>query len=285
MAATESMRLARAIARSGLASRREAERWITEGRVEVNGEPIHHPATTVDPSRDAVKVDGKLLPERPDTSFYVMFKPKGTITGRDDPQGRDTIFDIVELPHRLEPVGRLDYNTEGALLLTNDGDLAHVLTHPSSKVPKRYLAKVWRTPSEKTLERLRRGIQLEDGRTAPAKVRIAERTDTGNAWLEITVTEGRNHLVRRMLEAVNHPVSKLRRESFATISIRGMERGDIRALTAEEVARLEDIVEGKAPKRAGQEFKYKKGFARPKQRPNKPLSKKKSRRRSKPNKN
>ncbi len=270
------MRLARAISRAGLASRREAERWIVDGRVEVAGETVRHPGTVVDPDADDIRVDGKPLPPPPRRVYLLLYKPKGTITTREDPQGRKTVFELVDLPERVEAVGRLDYNTEGALLLTNDGDLAHALTHPSSRVPKRYLAKVWRTPDERTLERLRRGVQLDDGRTAPAKVRVAEQTDTGNAWVELTVTEGRNLLVRRMMQAVNHPVSKLRRESFATISIRGMERGEVRELTGEEVARLEDIAGGVQPRKAGHEFRYKKGFARPKQRRNKPLSRKKS---------
>ncbi|RME26032.1 MAG: rRNA pseudouridine synthase [Deltaproteobacteria bacterium] len=269
------MRLARAIARAGLASRREAERWIVDGRVEVEGEIVRHPGTVVEPDAD-IRVDGKPLPPPPRRVILLLYKPKGTITTRDDPQGRKTVFDLVDIPERVEPVGRLDYNTEGALLLTNDGDLAHALTHPSAKVPKRYLAKVWRTPDERTLERLRRGVKLEDGRTAPARVRVVQQTDNGNAWVELTVTEGRNLLIRRMMQAVNHPVSKLRRESFATISIRGMERGEIRELTAEEVARLEDIANGVPPRKAGHEFRYKKGYARPKPRPNKPLSRKKA---------
>jgi len=275
----DSERLARVIARTGFASRREAERIVQDGRVEVNGTVVYHPGQPVDPVNAHIRVDGKPLPRPPPLVYYLLFKPRGTITGRDDPDGRDSVLDLVaQLPQRVEPVGRLDYNTEGALLLTNDGDLAHKLTHPSSLVPKRYLAKVWHTPSDKTLERLRRGVILDDGRTAPAQVRIAESTDTGNCWLEITVTEGRNRLVRRMLEAVGHPCSKLRRDSFATISIRGMERGAVRPLTGEEVSRLQDIAEGKDPAKAGHAFRYKKGFARPQPKPNKPLSRKKAQR-------
>ncbi len=270
------VRLARVIARSGLTSRRDAEAWIQAGRVEVNGAVVWHPGHPVLPT-DSIRVDGKVLPADPPLVYYLLYKSKGTITGRDDPQGRESVLEACEaLPYRVEPVGRLDFNTEGALLLTNDGDLAHVLTHPSSQIPKRYLAKVWRTPSEKTLERLRRGVQLEDGRSGPALVRVVESTDAGNCWVEVTVTEGRNHLVRRMLEAVGHPCNKLRRESFATISLRDMERGELRPLTGEEVARLRDIAKGVDPARAGQTFRYKKGFARPKERPNKPLSQKKA---------
>lgn len=276
-AAPAKTRLARVIARSGAASRRSAEKVVQDGRVEVNGSVIWHPGHPVDPDRDHIRVDGKPLPKPPPLVYYLLFKPKGTITGRDDPGGRKSVLDLVEdLPHRVEPVGRLDFNTEGALLLTNDGDLAHKLTHPSFGVPKRYMAKVWRTPSERTLNRLRNGVMLEDGRSAPSLVRVAETTDNGNCWLEITVTEGKNRLVRRMLEAVGHPCNKLRRESFATLSIRGMDRGALRPLSAEEVARLQDIASGKDPAKAGHAFRYKKGFARPKSRPNKPLSRKKA---------
>ena len=207
-----------------------------------------------------------------------MYKPRGVVTTRNDPDGRKTVIDLLpELRVRVEPVGRLDLNTSGALLLTNDGDLANQLAHPNTKVPKRYLAKVWRTPSEKTLNRLRRGIQLDDGRTQPCKVRVSEQTDTENAWLEITVTEGRNRLIRRMLEKVNHPLSKLRRESFATLSIRNMEPGQIRPLTGEEIRRVQDIADGTPAERAGHTTRYKEGFARPKPaRTGTPLSRKKA---------
>ena len=265
------MRLAHLISSRGLASRREAEGWIREGRVKLAGEVVTNVATSVD--EDArVLVDDQPLPRAPRKVYYLLYKPKGTITGRNDPKGRKSVFDLLEdlKGPRVEPVGRLDYDTEGALILTNDGDLAHKLTHPSSKVPKRYVAKVWRTPTDQTLERIRRGVRLDDGVTQPCKVRIAEGTDSGNCWLEITVTEGRNRLIRRLLEAVNHPVSKLRRESFATISLRGMERGDLRPLTAEEVQRLKDLGAGKSASRAGSAARYKKGHARPKPRKPRP---------------
>jgi 23S rRNA pseudouridine2605 synthase len=192
-----------------------------------------------------------------------MYKPRGCITGRDDPQGRPSVFDVLgDLGTKVEPVGRLDFDTEGALVLTNDGDLANALTHPKNQIPKRYLAKVHRSPDERDLTALRDGVFLEDGKTAPAKARVISRTDTENAWVEITVTEGRNRLVRRMLSALGHPVSKLRRESFATLSIRGMERGQVRALTGEEISRLRELALGTRPQRAGR--KRGKGFAKPK---------------------
>ena len=259
------MRLARLISTRGLASRREAEEWIRAGRVKVDGEIVTNVATTVSDGEE-VRVDDTPLPPAPRLVYYLLYKPKGTITSRSDPKGRTSVFDLLTdlKGPRVEAVGRLDYDTEGALLLTNDGELAHKLTHPSSKVPKRYLAKIWRTPTDQTLARLRKGVRLDDGMTLPCKARVAEGTDGGNAWIEITVIEGRNRLIRRMLEALNHPVSKLRRESFATVSIRGMERGDVRPLSREELERLRDLVAGTSPGRAGKSTRYKKGHARPK---------------------
>lgn len=271
----ESIRLAKLIARRGLTSRRDAETWIADGRVTVNGE-VADGSQPVDPDEDEVRVDGRPLPPPPPLLALAMYKPRGVITSRDDPEGRRSVFDLLEgIAHRVEAVGRLDFDTEGILLLTNDGDLAHALTHPTRKVPKRYLAKVYRTPDERDLAALEKGVMLEDGRTQPAKVRIVEATDKENAWVEITVTEGRNRLIRRMLGALGHPVSKLRRESFATISLRGMERGDVRVLTGEEIQRLRDIALGRAPARAGKRRRA--GFAKPKPKPVKPLHRKKAR--------
>ena len=259
--------IARLIASRGMASRRKAEQLVFDGLVTVDGEVVTHPAMQVDPEAVEIRVDGDVIPKAPPPLYYIVYKPKGCITGRDDPQGRKSIFDVVnELPHRVEPVGRLDYDTEGALLLTNDGALAHALTHPSRKVPKRYRVKVWKTPSEKSLTQIRKGqIFLEDGRVPPCKVRVIEKTDTENAWIDITVTEGRNRLIRRLFSQIGHPVSKLRRETFATISIRDMERSQVRPLTAEEVRRLRDLAEGRKPVQAGK-LVYKKGYAKPKPR-------------------
>lgn len=260
----ETRRISKVIARTGFASRREAEGVVEAGRVSVNGKVVHHPGHPVGP-QDHITIDGNPLPQPAKHVYFLLNKPRGVITGRNDPEGRKSVFDLIEqIGDRVEPVGRLDMDTEGVILLTNDGDLAHKLTHPSMHVPKRYMVKVWRAPDEKTLNRLRNGIRLEDGRTSPCKVRIVERTDSGNAWLEVTVTEGRNRLIRRMLEHVNHPVSKLRRESFATISARNCERGHVRQLTGEELRRLQEIANGVDPKRAGQTTRYKKGFAKPK---------------------
>lgn len=258
------VRLAKLIASRGLSSRREAERWIEEGRVTVNGTCVRGP-TMVDPDADAIRVEGRALPPEPEKVYLLVYKPKGYITGRDDVHGRKSVLDLVDgIGARLEPVGRLDLDTEGALILTNDGDLAHGLTHPSRRVPKRYLAKVWRTPSEGKLTMIREGkVQLEDGRLGPSRCRVVDATDSENAWVEITVTEGRNRVVRRVFQQLHHPVSKLRRESFGTISIRGMERGDVRRLTRAEVIRLQDLASGTQPQRAGK-VRSRKGFAKAK---------------------
>lgn len=264
---SRSVRIAKLISERGLTSRRDAESWITDGRVSVNGSVLDSPAVVVNPAFDTVMVDGRPLPARPDMVYFLLYKPKGVIVTRNDPQGRKSVFDLLEFHERVESVGRLDFDTEGALLLTNDGDLAHALTHPSREVPKRYMAKVYRTPDARDIKAIEDGVFLEDGKTRPAKVRVVESTDKANAWVEITVTEGRNRLIRRLFAQLGHPVSKLRRESFATLSIRTMERGQVRKLTHAEVLRLQDLAAGRSPSRAGKK-KRGKGFAKAKVKPN-----------------
>jgi 23S rRNA pseudouridine2605 synthase len=264
--AAETDRLARVIARSGKASRREAERIVEEGRVTVNGETVHHPAHAVHP-KDDIRLDGKRLPKAPPRTTLLVYKPRGTVTVRDDPAGRPSVLDLVD--GKLEAVGRLDFDTEGALLLTNDGDLRNKLTRPSAAVPRRYLVKVWKTPDEKQLDRIRNGLAIETApgareRTEPCKARVVEGTATGNAWVEVTVTSGKDLTVKAMFAAIGHPVSKLRRESYATISLRGLSRGESRALTGAELTRVEDIADGVEAQNAGKKSRYKKGYARPK---------------------
>jgi len=278
---SEGVKLAKLIADRGLASRRQAEIMIMEGRVTVNDEPARV-ADRVDPKKDQVRIDGRGLPREPEKVYLLMYKPKGYITSRNDPEERRNVYDLLgDLKTRVEPIGRLDFETEGVLLFTNDGDLAHKLTHPSREVPKRYMVKVYREPSPAKLKAIEEGrVQLDDGKVKPAKVRVAEKTDNGNAWVEITVTEGRNSIIRRMFQQLHHPVAKLRRESFATISLRGMERGGVRALTPQEVRRLQDIADGKKAQNAGR-VRRKKGFARPKPRKHPVLGKKQQARRRK----
>lgn len=238
------MRLAKVIAQRGIASRRAAEELINAGLVRVNGE-VAGVVTFVDPETDDIEVQGKRLPARPRKSYYVLNKPRGYITTRSDPQGRPSVLDLVKhLPVRVESVGRLDFDTEGVLLLTNDGELAHALTHPSREVPKRYVATVEGVPDDAALQAIRTGVKLDDGWTAPAKARLLKAT--GDARVEVTVHEGRNRLIRRMLKTVGYPVFALRRERFAGISAEGMEPGAVRELTDAEVKDLRILAERKS---------------------------------------
>ncbi len=245
------IRLAKLLAQRGVAARRKAEELITGGAVTVNGE-VAGVVTFVDPERDVVLVRGKPLPGAPCKAYYLMYKPAGYITSRGELRGRKSVLDLCAgLPVRVEPVGRLDYDSEGALLLTNDGHLAHALTHPSVGAPKRYLARVIGVPDQAALQALAKGVPLEDGVTAPANARVMGADRRGNAQVEITVTEGRNRLVRRMMLKLGHPVLELRRQSFAGLTLRGMKLGEVRELTAAEVQQLQALAERKAPGRVG----------------------------------
>jgi pseudouridine synthase len=224
------MRLNAFLARAGVASRRRADELIRDGRVRVNGEPGQ--LNTVVGTRDVVEVDGARV-ERQPLAHVLLHKPAGVVTTASDPQGRRTVVDLVPREPRVVPVGRLDVDTTGALLLTNDGELAHRLAHPRYGVPKVYEVDVEGSPSREALERLRGGIELEDGITAPAGVR---RLAPGR--LELTLHEGRTHQVKRMCEAVGHPVRKLHRVRYAGFSVDGLEPGHSRDLGSEEVAAL-----------------------------------------------
>ncbi|MCP3980011.1 MAG: rRNA pseudouridine synthase [bacterium] len=233
-----SERLNKVLSRAGVASRRAADKLIEEGRVTVNGSTITELGTRVEPERDAIKVDGKrvVTTGRPST-YLMLYKPREVVTTLSDPEGRRCVGDLVRrIGLRVFPVGRLDYHSEGLLLLTDDGDLARELTHPRSGVPKLYRVKVRGCPDEAALARLRAGIPIDGRRTVPTALRMVQRAH--NAWLEIAVTEGRKHIVRRLFEALGHPVVKLRRVAFGGIGLGDMEPGGIRALTSAEVARL-----------------------------------------------
>ncbi len=269
-------RIAKLIASRGLASRREAEVWVAEGRVTVDGKVVTEPGFKVDAEVSEVRVDNKALPAQPPLVYYLLHKPRGYITGREDPRGRKSILELIDhLVFRVEPVGRLDFDTEGVLILTNDGDLANALSHPSLELPRRYRAKVYRTPDAADIKAIETGVFLDDGRTKPAKARVLEATSKENAWLEITVTEGKNRLIRRMMAQLGHPVSKLSRVSFASVALGKLERGGCRALTPTEVRRLKDLSEGRKP---GSTRKKKgKGFAKAKPKPKRIAGRKKRR--------
>lgn len=232
----EGQRLQKVLAAAGLGSRRACEVLIEEERVTVNGE-VAVLGRRVDPETDRIEVDGLRVPVRPGLVTYLLNKPRGVVSTASDPQGRPTVVELVPAEPRVFPVGRLDSDTEGLLLLTNDGDLAHGLTHPSRGVEKTYLAEVEGVPTRGALRQLREGVDLEDGRTAPAKARLAQTTPNGSA-LELVIHEGRNRQVRRMCEAIGHPVRRLVRTKFGPLVDRRLPPGQWRALDAKEVRAL-----------------------------------------------
>lgn len=232
-------RLQKVLAEAGVASRRKSEEMIRAGRVEVNGQTVRDMGVKVDPKQDAIKVDGR--PIRQEKKVYVLFnKPKGVITSASDPEGRKTVASFfTDIRERIYPVGRLDYDTEGLLLLTNDGEFAHLLTHPRHHVPRTYLATVKGVPHGTKLDKLRSGVELEDGLTSPAEAEYYDiDPDKNETIVQVTIYEGRNRQVRRMFEAIGHPVQKLKRIKFGPILLAGVPRGKYRHLTAEEIKEL-----------------------------------------------
>jgi 23S rRNA pseudouridine2605 synthase len=224
------VRLNAFLARAGIASRRRADELIKAGRVAVNGEPGQ--LNTVVGARDRVEVDGKEV-ARQRLAYVLLHKPAGVVTTARDPQGRPTVVELVPEEPRVVPVGRLDADTTGALLLTNDGKLAHRLAHPRYGVEKTYEAEVEGDPAENALQRLRDGLELEDGRTAPARARRL-----GPGRVELVLHEGRKHQVKRMLAAVGHPVTRLHRRAYAGLTVEGLEPGAFRELEPCEVQQL-----------------------------------------------
>jgi pseudouridine synthase len=224
------MRLNAYLARAGVASRRKADELIKAGRVRVNGEPGR--LNTFVQSTDRVEVDGEAVAKQK-LAHLLLHKPAGVVTTVRDPQRRRTVVELVPREPRVVPVGRLDAETTGALLLTNDGELAHRLAHPRYGVEKTYVVDVEGEPSDETIARLGRGVELEDGVTSPARVRRL-----GRGRIELTIHEGRNRQVRRMLEAVGHPVKRLHRSVYAGLTLEGLEPGAWRELEPSEVERL-----------------------------------------------
>ncbi|MBI5682962.1 MAG: rRNA pseudouridine synthase [Deltaproteobacteria bacterium] len=244
-------RLQKIIAQAGIASRRAAEQMILEGRVLVNNRTAAELGTKADPEKDIIKVDGKRILFDTQKVYILLNKPKGCISTAFDPQQRETVVDLIKtgargkgqgakIKARVFPVGRLDFDAEGAILLTNDGELTNKLIHPRYKIPKKYLVKVSDAPDEKDIEKLRKGVHLEDGRTLPADVKFVKKTET-NSWLEITVYEGRNRLIKRMCFAIGHSVLKLKRIEFAGIKLGNLKPAEYRLLTKREVEGLKNL--------------------------------------------
>jgi len=237
-------RLQKILAHAGLASRREAEQWIVDGRVTVNGAVMRKLGSQADPFKDSIKVDGKRIKTTTTPLYFALHKPSGVITTLNDPQKRPDLTQFIEKlgnKRRVFPVGRLDYNSTGLLLLTNDGELTRRLTHPRFGVNKVYRVKLSACPTETDFGLLRKGIRLEDGMTAPARARIVERLKK-NAWVEIEIHEGRNREVRRIFEALGYFVEKLIRVRVGPVSLGFLQPGEIRPLSQSEVKDLKSAV-------------------------------------------
>ncbi len=231
-------RLQKVLSRAGVASRRESEKYITAGRIAVNGKTVRELGTRVVLGRDEVTVDGERLQPQRRRVVLVLNKPVGTLCSESDPESRPLVHHLVPDDLALRTVGRLDFNTEGVLLLTNDGGLADRLSHPRHGVQRVYDARVRGIPSDATIERLVRGVRLEDGLARVEFARIVRKTDR-NAWIRLALNEGRNREVRRLLERVGHPVMRLRRVSFAGVTAEGLQAGKWRQLNDAEMDALE----------------------------------------------
>lgn len=243
-------RLQKVLAQAGVASRRNCEEIIKDGRVRVNGVIVTELGTKVDPNTDEIEVDGK--PIRRENHIYILFyKPTGVITSLHDPQGRKVVTDFLQgVQERVYPVGRLDYDTSGLLLLTNDGEFANKIAHPSYEMDKVYRAWVRGIPTPEQVKRLATGIELDDGMTAPGEARILEVDQAKKrAHLELTIHEGRNRQVRRMCEAIGHPVISLERIRLGTLTLEGLKKGAYRFLTRQEVEHIQQVlIKGNLPK-------------------------------------
>jgi pseudouridine synthase len=240
-------RLQKVIANAGIASRRHAELMIQQGKVSVNGAIITALGTTVDPFKDHIKVNGKLLQTQSKKVYLLLNKPKGYITSVSDPEGRPTVMQLIpKSKERLYPVGRLDFYTEGLLLLTNDGELSNRLMHPRFEVEKRYWAKVKGCPTEEQIKKVERGgVTIPVGKSAPCSIRLITRgKGTENRWLELILHEGKKREVRHLMEKIAHPVLKLKRVGYGNLKLGSLPIGEYRSLTWDEVEGLKRLVSG-----------------------------------------
>jgi len=234
-------RLQKIIAHAGICSRRKAEELIQAGRVSVNGETVTQLGTKIDTATDHVRIDGTPLRISPERVYLLLYKPKGCVCTLSDPEGRPTVKDLIgEVAQRIYPVGRLDYHSEGLLLMTNDGEFANGIASAGEHCPKTYLVKVRGTPITSSLDKLSKGITLDGRLTAPCRIRFAKRGD--NPWLEVTLIEGRNNQIRRMLEWIGHPVQKLKRVQIGFLRDDRLKPSEYRDLTPGEVERFRRIV-------------------------------------------
>jgi pseudouridine synthase len=235
-------RIQKILAKAGIASRREAERMVVEGRVTVNGKVVDTLGSKADALVDHIKVNGRRLTGFEPKATLLLNKPRGYLSTVKDPKERPTVMDLLgRVKWRIYPVGRLDFDAEGLLLLTNDGDLAHILSHPRFSISRTYLVKVGGVPDERKLIRLKRGVVLEDGEARVVSLSILRRGEK-NSWIRVVVTEGRNRLVKRMFSAIRHPVLKLKRVEFGPIKLGELPIGQFRYLTSEEMESLKKLI-------------------------------------------
>ena len=236
------VRLHKILADAGVASRRKGEALILAGRVSVNNKIIKELGIMADPAYDRIRVDGKPLPHPAPKVYYLLYKPRGVITSLHDPEGRTTIKDLIpRIKAKIFPVGRLDYDAEGLLLLTNDGEMAMRLAHPRYRVPRTYLVKVKGVLTADEMERIEKGVMLDDGMSPAIKVNPIRRLQK-NSVVRVTLHEGRNRVLKRTFEAIRHPVLRLKRIEFAFLTLEGLQPGDYRPLSAEEIERLRGLL-------------------------------------------
>ena len=237
------MRINKYIASCGIASRRKSEEIILDKRVKVNGKTVCELSINIDENKDIVEIDGKIISLSKNHIYIVLNKPEGYITTVKDQFDRPNVLDLVtDIKERVYPIGRLDYETSGLLILTNDGDLTYKLTHPKHEVDKTYVALVKGQPTYEELKKFRDGLDIEDYKTAPAKIRVVDANEEKNySKCEIKIHEGRNRQVRKMCKAINHPVLRLRRIAMGEIRLKGLKVGEYRHLTKEEIKYLKSI--------------------------------------------
>jgi 23S rRNA pseudouridine2605 synthase len=235
-------RLHKILADAGVASRRKGEELILAGRVSVNNKVVRELGIMADPAYDRIRVDGKPLPHPAPKVYYLLYKPRGVITSLQDPEGRTTIKDLVpRIKAKIFPVGRLDYDAEGLLLLTNDGEMAMRLAHPRYRVPRTYLVKVKGVLTADEMARIEKGVMLDDGMSPAIKVHPIRRLQK-NSVVRVTLHEGRNRVIKRTFEAIRHPVLRLKRIEFASLTLEGLQPGDYRPLSAEEIEQVRGLL-------------------------------------------
>jgi len=238
-------RLQKVLSQAGVSSRRAAEKMIAAGRISVNGIVVAEPGTKADLQKDEIRVDGRLISCDRERVYILLNKPQGIVTTLSDPQGRPIVTDLLDgIAERVFPVGRLDYDSEGLLILTNDGEFSHRLQHPRYRIPKTYRVKVEGRLLKGELQSLEKGIELADGRFTPAGV-FLEKTNRSSSWLRITITDGRNRVIRRAFETIGHPVVRLVRVAVADLVLGSLREGSWRMLTPREVERLFVLAAGR----------------------------------------